>query len=165
VPGTVCPAAGWDLIELLDTDRVRLVQTTFVQRDYRHVESDIVLTAPYRPDRGREKKDLFVYHAKDPSERPELQEMIETSVAADQHRQELWEMSRTIADELQEEGARLAEVRTRQQTLTRLMQRRFGEVPARIVAIIEATSDVEQLDHWLDQFVTAERFVDFDFGE
>jgi len=107
----------------------------------------------------------LVYHVRDPAERPGLQETIETSVAADEHRKELSNMGRTIADELKEEGARIAEVTTRQQTLLRQLKRRFGEVPTSIVATIESTRDVQQLDRWLDQFVTAESFADIDFGD
>lgn len=32
----------------IDFDRMRLVPTTFVQRDYRHIEADVVLVAPLR---------------------------------------------------------------------------------------------------------------------
>jgi len=53
--------AGRDLVQLIDTDRMRPVQTTFVRRDYRHVESDIVLVAPYRHRRGRSRRQLLVY--------------------------------------------------------------------------------------------------------
>ena len=107
----------------------------------------------------------MVYHVRDPAERPGLQETIETSVAADAHRKELSNMGRTIADELKEEGARIAEVTTRQQTLLRQLKRRFGEVPTSIAATIESTRDVQQLDRWLDQVVTAESLADIDFGD
>ena len=37
-----------EVMELIDFDRLTVVPTTFVQRDYRHVESDLVLRAPLR---------------------------------------------------------------------------------------------------------------------
>jgi len=70
-------------------------------------------------------------------------------------------MGKTIADELKEEGAREGAIATRQQTLIRQMKRRFGEVPPGILATIEAMRDVQQLDHWLDQVITAECLDDF----
>ena len=46
-------------LTLIDFDRMKLVQTTFVQRDYRHIESDVVLIAPLRRmARGRR---LMIY--------------------------------------------------------------------------------------------------------
>ena len=61
-------------------------------------------------------------------------------------------MRRTIADELKEEGA----IRKSQQTLIRLLKRRFGDVPNEVTSTIRATDDAEQLATWLDQVVTAE---------
>ena len=61
-------------------------------------------------------------------------------------------MRRTIADELEERGA----IRNRQQTLIRLLKRRFGDVPDGLSSTIRATNDPERLDAWLDQVVTAE---------
>jgi len=94
----------------------------------------------------------LVYHAREPSEWPELQRAIEASVQTDEHRQEVFEMRRTIADELKEEGA----IRNRQQTLIRQLKRRFGDVPDELSSTIRATNDPEQLDEWLDRFATAE---------
>ena len=61
-------------------------------------------------------------------------------------------MRRTIADELEEKSA----IKTRQQTLIRLLKRRFGDVPDEPLSTIWATNDPEQLDEWLDRFATAE---------
>jgi len=103
----------------------------------------------------------LVYHERDPGERSGLQEMIAASVGAEQYRKELTQMSKTIADELKEEGG----IATRQQTLIRQLKGRFGEVPTGVVAEIEATRDARQLDQWLDQVITAERLGDFNFGD
>ena len=46
----------------IDFDRMGLVKTTFIRRDFRHVESDIVLIAPLLDRRGRRtRKKLLVY--------------------------------------------------------------------------------------------------------
>src|ERR1700674_1098276 len=41
-----------DLPRLIDFGRCALVRTTFVARDFRHVEADVVLTAPLRARGG-----------------------------------------------------------------------------------------------------------------
>jgi hypothetical protein len=101
----------------------------------------------------------LVYHDRAPSEHQGLQQTIESSVKTDTHRQEVIEMRRTIADELRAEGfdrgRQESAIATRQQTLLRLLRRRFGEVPAAVEAVINATKDIPRLDAWLDQVVTA----------
>ncbi|MGH7201308.1 MAG: Rpn family recombination-promoting nuclease/putative transposase [Planctomycetaceae bacterium] len=52
--------AGTDLVDLIDLDRLTLIQTTFVERDYRHVESDVVLIAPIKAA-GRRHRRVMVY--------------------------------------------------------------------------------------------------------
>ena len=94
----------------------------------------------------------LVYHVREPSEWPSLQQAIEASVQTDEHRQEVFEMRRTIADELEERGA----LKNRQQTLIRQLKRRFGDVSDELSSAIRATNDAEQLDAWLDQVVTAD---------
>jgi hypothetical protein len=37
----------------------------------------------------------------------------------------------------------------------RLLQQRFGPVPAAVLQTIEATNDSNRLDGWLDRFATA----------
>ena len=69
-------------------------------------------------------------------------------------------MRRTIADELQAKGA----LKTRRQVLLRLLERRFGNVPAGVSATIRTTHDPEQLDQWLDRFATAATLDDVGIG-
>ncbi len=38
--------SGAKVVELIDCDHLTWVKTTFVKRDYRHIESDVVLLAP-----------------------------------------------------------------------------------------------------------------------
>jgi truncated hemoglobin YjbI len=94
----------------------------------------------------------LVYHVREPSEWPSLEQTIEASVQTDEQRQEIFEMRRTIADQLKEEGA----IDNRQQILIRQLKRRFGDVPDELSSTIRTTNDPEQLDEWLDRFATAE---------
>ena len=51
-----------DVVKRIDLRRVELIRTTFVERDYRHVESDVVLVAPLRRRKGeRTAKRLLIY--------------------------------------------------------------------------------------------------------
>ena len=106
----------------------------------------------------------LVYHVREPSEWPSLQQAIEASVQTDEHRQEVFEMRRTIADELKEEGAKEGALKTRQQTLIRLLKRRFGDVSDEVSSTIRTTNDPEQLDEWLDRFATAETLEEVGIG-
>ncbi len=69
-------------------------------------------------------------------------------------------MGKTMAEVLTEEGERTgkrkAAVQTRQQTLVRQLRKRFRKVPASVVNTVESTTDVDQLDEWLDRFATAD---------
>ncbi len=49
------------LADRIDYQRLRLDETTYVQRDYRHVESDIVLRGVLRDPAGRSRLRLLIY--------------------------------------------------------------------------------------------------------
>lgn len=54
--------AGAEGLDLIDWDRLTLDRTTYVQRDYRHVESDVVLQAPVRGrGRTRSRRRILIY--------------------------------------------------------------------------------------------------------
>ena len=72
-------------------------------------------------------------------------------------------MGKTYAEELIERGMRTAEITARQQTLVRLLEKRFGALPSTVLAIVSATRDCAQLDTWLDQVVVAQNIGDFHF--
>ena len=55
-----------------------------------------------------------------------------------------------------------AAIETRQQTLIRLLRRRFGKVPAKVTRAINATTTADQLDEWLDRFATASSLDEMD---
>jgi hypothetical protein len=102
----------------------------------------------------------LIYHVREPSEWPSLQQTVEASVQTDEHRQEVFEMRRTIADELEERGA----IKNSQQTLIRQLKRRFGHVSDEVASTIRATNDPEQLVEWLDRFATAEALDEIGIG-
>jgi hypothetical protein len=53
---------GAKMAGLIDYDHMTPVQTSFVQRDYRHVESDVVLRAPLRQKKSkRPRREVMIY--------------------------------------------------------------------------------------------------------
>jgi len=57
-------------------------------------------------------------------------------------------------------------LRTQRRTLIRFLQHKFGELPDKIIQLIEKTNDSEQLDDWMDQAFDAESLtsMSFDLG-
>lgn len=110
----------------------------------------------------------LVYHMRRSSERLALQRTIERSVQNDPYRQELFEMGKTIAEELKKEGIKEGESRgmlkARQEMLIRLLRRRFGKIPQTVVETVTMTRDARELDRWLDNVVTAEDLTDIGMG-
>lgn len=47
--------------------------------------------------------------------------------------------------------------------LIRFLQDKFGELPSKVVELIEKTNDSEQLDDWMDQVFDAESLADMKF--
>ncbi len=61
------------------------------------------------------------------------------------------------------EGRTEAAIETRQQTLIRLLRRRFDDLPSEVAQAINATTATEQLDEWLDRFATASSLEEMGF--
>jgi hypothetical protein len=97
----------------------------------------------------------MIYHERSESEQTKLQEAVERSVHSDVLRQEVVLMGKTMAEVLIERGQTKAAIETRQQTLIRLLRRRFGDVSTGVTDAVASTTDVDQLDNWLDRFATA----------
>jgi len=71
-----------------------------------------------------------------------------------------------LADSLRQgikQGEQQGEQRGEQRTLIRQLQRKFTHVPKGIVQHIEATTDLEQLDNWLVQIISAQKLAEIDF--
>jgi ElaB/YqjD/DUF883 family membrane-anchored ribosome-binding protein len=110
----------------------------------------------------------LVYHDRGEPERDRLRELVAASVRNDDRRREVQTMGRTIAEALRDEGraeGRAEEaVRSRRQTLLRLLRLRFRKVPKGVESVILATTDVAQLDGWLDRVLTAAMLSDLGIG-
>jgi hypothetical protein len=106
----------------------------------------------------------LVYHERAPTEHGALQGVIEASVGTDEHRQELREMRKTIADVFRDEGRQLGRreeaISARRETLLRQLTLRFKKVPPATEQVIRATTDLARLDAWLDALLTARTLRD-----
>jgi hypothetical protein len=119
----------------------------------------------------------MLYHERSEGEQRRLQQVMEQSVQSERTRQEVIEMGRTMADVLIErgrkegerkgelKGERKAGLQIRQQTLLRLLRRRFGDVLPDVVSAVESTGDVDRLDNWLDRLVTVQTLDELGIGD
>jgi hypothetical protein len=181
--------------EEIEFERIQEIKTTFIRRNYRHLQSDIVLTAPLSGSGLAERKLLIyiliehqsepdrlmplrladsyvramLYHERSESEQGRLQQIMENSVQDEATRQEVVKRRKTGAEALMErgaqQGAQEAGLLTRRQTLVRLLRKRFGDIPSDVVSVVEATDDVGQLDNWLDRLVTAQTLEELEIRE
>ena len=69
-------------------------------------------------------------------------------------------MGQTMAEFLMEKGAAQEAVRSRQQILVRHLHLRFQRVPKGVVKRVESTTEVAQLDAWLDALAKARKLAD-----
>jgi predicted transposase YdaD len=110
----------------------------------------------------------LVYHDREESEQERLREWIAASVRSDDRRREVSDMSKTIAEGLREEGrveGRAEEAaRSRQQTLLRQLRVRFRKVPKGVERVILRTTEVAQLDSWLERIVACQSLSDMHIG-
>jgi predicted transposase YdaD len=63
-----------------------------------------------------------------------------------------------------EEGRKEGEVQVRQQVLLLQLRKRFRALPAEVVARVERTTDLAQLDAWLERIVDATTLEDMGLG-
>ena len=62
------------------------------------------------------------------------------------------------------QGFQDGEQRGEQRVLIRQLRHKFNRVPKGIVQQIEATTDLEQLDNWLVQVISAKKLAEIDFN-
>jgi len=142
---------------------LRLVQQRHARGPaFRALLGQVVQTLEGMPDAERLRwLDLLsyihalVYHEREDA--PALQQVIEDSVQTDPHRQEIRNMGKSYAEVLKEEGRNEERLKSRRESLLRLIRVRFGDPPAEVVASIDACGDIAQLDAWLDAVGTARR--------
>jgi hypothetical protein len=98
----------------------------------------------------------LVYHARSEEEQPELREIVDRTIQIDPHRKEYTKMGRTIAELYIDQGKLTAS----QANLVRLLRKRFKKVPRKVEARIAATTNIEELGAWLDNFANAQTLAD-----
>lgn len=77
------------------------------------------------------------------------------------------EFFRSVPEALQkvstvQEALEESEQRGKQQSILQVLEYKFGPLPANVIQAIEATHDIEQLTHWLDQALDSVSLTDFD---
>lgn len=95
----------------------------------------------------------MVYHDRDKPEHQGLQDRIAQTVHKADHQREVQGMGNKIVDMFREEG----ELRGRRETLLRQLRLRFGDLPQAVVDTVERCTDTNELNAWIDRFVTARR--------
>jgi hypothetical protein len=73
---------------------------------------------------------------------------------------EVFNMGKTMAEVLKEEGRAEGATQALRRALTRQIRAKFKRVPEGVVRRIENTTDVAQLDAWLDGFARARQLTD-----
>ena len=83
----------------------------------------------------------------------------------DEYANEQWarEKGEKAREEGREEGKKEGRILEKQQTLIKILTLKFTPLSATIIETIQATTDLERLDHWLNQIIVAECIDDIDF--
>jgi predicted transposase YdaD len=89
--------------------------------------------------------------------------VVDRSVQTDPHRKEWMKMSQTIAEMYLEqgrvqgrvEGEQEGALKTARGMLLRLLRKRFKKVPRKVEAHITATTNMQELETWIENFATA----------
>jgi predicted transposase YdaD len=114
----------------------------------------------------------LVYHARSPEERPPLHDVVDRSVQTDAHRKEWIKMSQTIAEMYLEQGREQGRVQGRVEgeqegalkaargMLLLQLRKRFKKVPRKVEARITATTNMQELETWVENFATAASLAD-----
>ena len=69
-------------------------------------------------------------------------------------------MAQTIAEMYIEKGEKAGELKRARTILLRQMRKRFKKVPPKVEARITATSNMQDLEGWLDRIVDAKTLAD-----
>jgi hypothetical protein len=106
----------------------------------------------------------LIYNEREVPEREPLMEKVADAVRNDAHRKEVFDMGKTIAEDLidqgREKGREEGEVRTQRRMLVRLLRNKFRKIPAAMLKRIDATERIDLLDAWFDQASAAKRLED-----
>jgi len=117
----------------------------------------------------------MIYNEREVPEREALLEKVAYSVQSDAHRKEVFEMGKTIAEDLiekghqeghekgHEKGLREGAVRNQRRVLLQLLRNKFGKIPVGTVRRIEATPQMDLLSAWFEQALDAKNLDDVSF--
>ena len=104
----------------------------------------------------------MIYHDRETAEHEALVEILRSTARKD-YQPEVILMGKTIAQELREEGKHEGEIEGMRKSLVRLLTKKFKGIPENILAEIQATTDNQQLESWLDAVLTARQITDIPF--
>ncbi len=93
-----------------------------------------------------------------------FQEMPEAIGKLPTFQEALSESMRQGFQEGEQRGFQEGEQRGEQRMLIRQLRHKFSRVPKGIVQQIETTTDMEQLDNWLIQVISAKKLAEIDFN-
>src|SRR5262249_21129963 len=103
--------------------------------------------------------EALIYNEREPSEREPLVEKVASAVQNDARRQEVYDMGRTIAEALREEGRQEGrqegEVRNQREKLLQVLRKHLGKLPAAVVRRIETTERLDLLKEWFTRALDA----------
>ena len=109
---------------------------------------------------------LLIYHRRGPEERLQLETVVTTHHRDRSRREEIEKMSKTIAQQLIEEGEARGEARGeahgRQLMLLNLLRAKFGDLPTAVEQRVQRLS-VDELDRLAGQLIQAESLDELDF--
>ena len=102
----------------------------------------------------------LLYHSRNGEEQIELNNVIDRSIVEASHHKESTKMGQTIAEMLEEKGIEKGTLNTLRTTLLRLLRKRFKKVPREVEAHVSATTNVRELQKWLDNVLDAETLAE-----
>jgi hypothetical protein len=104
----------------------------------------------------------LVYHAREGAERDGLLALLVEAVRRRKRRQEVRRIQMTIAEVLKAEGEEKGRLEALRATLLLQLRTRFGKVPRKTAAAIEACADVPQLNRWLARVVAVSSLAEME---
>ena len=100
----------------------------------------------------------LIYHEREGVEHDDLNQAVEDSVATDAYRKEIFQMGKTIAEELMEKGEKRGVTALQRALLTQLNQRFGSKAKQKAEYRVHATTNVDQLQIWLEHLIVANNF-------
>lgn len=146
---------------------LRLIKQRNAEPDvFRRVLQEVVggLEKMSGPDSTRWRDFLYyihalLYHSRGIQEQSELNNVIDCSIVEASHQMENRNMSRTIAEVVEErgleKGLEKGMLKGLQAALLRQLRKRFKKLPRQVEAHVSATTNVRELQKWLDNVLDA----------